>query len=99
MNRNQLKKHYHEELNQKLDYSFTSFNEDLNRMIFIRVIQTLGAYGFRGLIEGKEYFKNSISPALNNLEQHLKNWNRDLKIPYFSNLLMALLEIKNKFDS
>lgn len=94
-----LKKHYHKQLSQKLNYSFASFDEVLNRMIFIRIIQTLGAYGFRGLIEGKEYFKNNISPALNNLEQHLKNWSYDLKIPYFSHLLMALFEIKNKFDA
>lgn len=97
--RNQLKKHYLSEVNQYMDYPQEKFEEDLNRMIFIRVIQTLGAYGFRGLIEKKEYFKNSIVPALNNLDHHLKNWNHELKISYFSQVLMSLLEIKNKFDS
>lgn len=96
--RNLLKKHYHFEVNQYLNYPPDQFEEDLNRMVFIRIIQTLGAYGFRGLIEGKEYFKNSIKPALDNLENHLNSWNHDLKIPYFSQVLMALLEIKNKFE-
>lgn len=94
-----LKNHYFDEIAGKLDYSPESFEEDLNRMIFIRIVQTLGAYGFRGLIEGKEYFRNSIKPALSNLEQHIINWDHDLKIPYFSHLLMALFEIKNKFDA
>lgn len=38
-----------------------------------RVIQTLGAYGLRGLKEGKRHFVESIPPALHNLEQLLEN--------------------------
>jgi len=67
-------------------------------MVFIRIIQTLGAYGFRGLIEGKEYFKNSIPMALNNLQSLLKEWHSDIEIPYFLSILARLLEIKNKFE-
>jgi aminoglycoside/choline kinase family phosphotransferase len=97
--RSDLKKHYHISVNQYLDYPLKKFEEDLNRMVFIRIIQTLGAYGFRGLIEGKEYFKNSIKPALVNLQSHMTNWEHSLKISYFSSLLMALFEIKDKFDN
>jgi len=67
-------------------------------MIFIRIIQTLGAYGFRGIIEGKEYFKNSIKPALENLESHLNYWNHPQEITYLKNLLFQLIENKDKFE-
>ncbi len=97
--RNDLKQHYLAAVNQYLDYPQEMFEEDLNRMVFVRIIQTLGAYGFRGLIEGKEYFKNSIHPALANLEIHLSKWEHSLEISYFSSLLMALFEIKDKFDN
>lgn len=97
--RDTLKKHYHKDINQFIDYPIEQMEEDLNRMVFIRIIQTLGAYGYRGIIEGKEYFKNSIKPALVNLESHLNQWNHPLKITYLKSLLFQLIKIKDKFEA
>lgn len=96
--REEMKNHYFSEISQLMDYPLERFEKDINRMIFIRIIQTLGAYGFRGLIEQKEYFKKSIKPALTNLENHLKSWKHNLKISYFIGLLFQLVEIKDKFE-
>ena len=42
-------------------------------MLLFRLLQVLGAYGFRGYIEHKKYFLDSIPPAINNLKILLNN--------------------------
>ena len=38
-------------------------------MVVFRTMQVLGAYGFRGLVEGKPHFLKSLYPAIKQLEQ------------------------------
>ncbi len=75
------------------------YESDFRNMQLIRNVQTLGAYGFRGLIEGKEYFKNSIPNALSNLEKLLMQMPDNADISYFLNILQKLVQIKNKFEN
>jgi len=97
--RQQLLNEYYQILTSKINYPKDRFYRDFQMMVFIRIIQTLGAYGFRGLIEGKEYFRNSIPNALKNLKDILSQISPDVNISYFLSILGRLVEIKNKFEN
>ncbi len=51
------------------DGNEVAFNEQYQWCVLLRILQTLGAYGLKGLIENKSHFKKSIALALENL-----NW-------------------------
>lgn len=64
------------------------FKEQLKYFILFRTLQVLGAYGFRGYIEKKKHFIESIPFALNNLKDLLQS---DFpEIPYLKRLLVEL---------
>ena len=47
------------------------FNRRLRLFVFFRTLQVLGAYGFRGYLERKQHFIDSIPPAIQNMRQLL----------------------------
>jgi aminoglycoside/choline kinase family phosphotransferase len=58
--------------------------------VMIRIMQALGAYGFRGFYEKKEHFLQSIPYALDNLAWLLENTEIPVKIPTLMNILHKL---------
>ena len=70
------------------DINENTFKEQLRYFVLFRTLQVLGAYGFRGYIEKKSHFIESIPFALNNLKELLQN---DFsEIPYLQRLLVEL---------
>ena len=55
---------------------YAEFQKNLRLFAFFRTLQVLGAYGFRGYHERKQYFIQSIPAALNNLRDLLPNDSR-----------------------
>ncbi len=70
--RNELLEFYLGELSQTLKIKRQSFLKHYYDFVLIRLLQTLGAYGFRGHYENKSHFLLSIPYAVNNLK-----WLRD----------------------
>lgn len=53
--------------------SVKNFRQHFYKFALIRILQTLGAYGFRGLHERKQHFIRSIPLAINNIKWLIDN--------------------------
>jgi len=90
--REELLDHYIKSLNQYLPITKTDFLKHFYGYVYIRLMQAMGAYGFRGLYEKKELFLQSIPLALNHLEWLLDNTSLPIKLPELSNVWRYLVE-------
>ena len=59
--------------------------------VLIRIMQALGAYGFRGFYEKKSHFLQSIPFALNNLRWIMDNISIPVKMPVLTSILEQLV--------
>ena len=67
-----------------------AFMPKLHLFILFRLLQVLGAYGYRGLWEKKEYFINSIPLAIKNLKHELSLGTCDA-YPYLKEVCEAII--------
>ena len=65
----------------------TVFKSQYNGYVMIRLLQVLGAYGFRGLFERKAHFLTSIPLALTNLRWFINNQTVGISLPEFERVL------------
>ncbi|HEY5371879.1 MAG TPA: RNase adapter RapZ [Hanamia sp.] len=75
------------------------FTSQYNGYVLIRLMQVLGAYGFRGLFERKAQFLTSIPLALTNLKWFQENKNMGIALPEYDRLLSLIVEddVVNRF--
>ncbi|MDD4217920.1 MAG: RNase adapter RapZ [Bacteroidales bacterium] len=71
----ELLEHYIEQVKSYIPVDKDEFINQFNYYALIRILQTLGAYGFRGLIEKKSHFIESIPFALQNIRIMFENKN------------------------
>jgi aminoglycoside/choline kinase family phosphotransferase len=60
--------------------------------VLIRLLQVLGAYGFRGLFERKAHFLTSIPLALRNMKWFMENKHTGIVLPEFERVLRVVVE-------
>jgi len=63
------------------------FKKQYYGFVLLRLLQVLGAYGFRGLFERKAHFLTSIPLGLNNLKHFLQVYSLDADTPVFAGIL------------
>jgi len=100
--REELLSYYFDQANELLDNSLDkqNFIDSYDGFVLIRMLQTLGAYGFRGLFERKPHFISSIPFALKNLRWFLDNKKIPIRLPELQKVLRAIVhdDIIKKFD-
>jgi aminoglycoside/choline kinase family phosphotransferase len=78
-----------------------TFRSQYNGYVLIRLLQVLGAYGFRGLFERKAHFLTSIPLALQNLQWFVNNQTLGIALPEFKRVLEICIseEVKQEFTT
>jgi aminoglycoside/choline kinase family phosphotransferase len=79
--RQQLLDHYLESLRKFADVKREAFMQHYYSYVCIRIMQALGAYGFRGFYERKVHFLQSVPYALKNLRWLLHNVTLPIALP------------------
>ncbi|MDP4132289.1 MAG: RNase adapter RapZ, partial [Bacteroidota bacterium] len=79
-----------EELDRKMDRE--RFARQYRGYVLIRLMQVLGAYGFRGLFERKAHFLISIPLGLKNLRSFLHHHFTGRDLPEFERVLHLIVE-------
>ena len=88
--RNELYEFYIGELKNHLAFDEKEFSAYFRGFVLIRIMQAMGAYGFRGFYEKKQHFLKSIPYALKNLEYILGKLNLPVEIPELKKVLVLL---------
>jgi aminoglycoside/choline kinase family phosphotransferase len=67
-----------------------TFISQYNGFVLIRLLQVMGAYGFRGLFERKAHFLASIPYGLRNLQYFVQNKKTGIALPEFEKILQQI---------
>ncbi|HRQ51655.1 MAG TPA: RNase adapter RapZ, partial [Agriterribacter sp.] len=90
----ELVSYYFEKVNELLGGGLDKkdFLDSYDGFVLIRMLQTLGAYGFRGLFERKQHFITSIPFALKQLRWFLENKKIPIRLPELQKVLWHIVD-------
>lgn len=92
--REELLDFYYSEISAFVKTGQATFKKHYYGFVLLRLLQVLGAYGFRGIIEKKPHFLSSIPFALKNLEWWLTHVDLQLNLPELLPSLKSLAELE-----
>jgi aminoglycoside/choline kinase family phosphotransferase len=89
--RQQLLEHYLNTLARYLDLDRAAFMQHYYAYVYVRILQALGAYGFRGFYERKAHFLQSVPYALKNVRWLLHNVKLPIALPTLLDAFNSML--------
>ncbi len=89
--RQQLLDHYLDALAGSIDLNRAAFMQHYYGFVYVRIMQALGAYGFRGFYERKPHFLQSVPYALKNLRWLLHNVELPIALPALTEAIKDIL--------
>ncbi len=89
--RRQLLDHYLDALAGFIELDRESFMQHYYAYVYVRIMQALGAYGFRGFYERKAHFLQSVPYALKNVRWLLHNVELPIALPALMDAFQSIL--------
>jgi aminoglycoside/choline kinase family phosphotransferase len=84
---------YLSELQKHIEVDTASFRKHFYSFVLIRIMQAMGAYGYRGYFEKKSHFLQSIPYAMSNINYLLTGDKLPDNISYLKNILHQLTRV------
>jgi aminoglycoside/choline kinase family phosphotransferase len=89
--RQQLLDHYLDSLSRFIDLDREAFLRYYYAYVYVRIMQALGAYGFRGFFERRAHFLQSVPYALKNIRWLLHNVRLPIPLPALMDAFKGML--------
>src|SRR6266853_2841256 len=89
--RQELLDHYLDSLADFIELDRSAFMQYYYAYVYFRIMQALGAYGFRGFYERKEHFLQSVPYALKNIRWLLHNVELPVALPTLMEAFKAMV--------
>jgi aminoglycoside/choline kinase family phosphotransferase len=89
--RQQLLDHYLDSLSRFIDLDREGFLRYYYAYVYVRIMQALGAYGFRGFFERRAHFLQSVPYALKNIRWLLHNVRLPIPLPALMDAFKGML--------
>lgn len=85
-----LIRYYHKKLIEYVEIDFEEFTSAYRDITAVRILQTLGAYGRRGLMQGKKYFLESLPRGIAKAKDFFAREKLSVEMPYLKSLIEEL---------
>lgn len=97
--RKMLLEHYKKVLSRYVDADSANFDKYFHSFVILRLMQVLGAYGFRGIIQKKQHFIESIPLALNEILHQIDNLSVPFELPELRSAVKQLETLLPRYQT
>lgn len=82
---------YLDELSKHITVDRKAFLSYFQGFVLIRILQSMGAYGYRGYFEKKSHFLQSVPYAVHNMENLLDHFEIPIELPELTRVLRSII--------